>query len=57
MFSTVDKAIAAILGGLISFLAMRFGLALDFLTPEVINTLSVMIAGILAWAVPNKPRL
>jgi zinc transporter ZupT len=54
MFTTIDKAIAAVLGGLVSFLALKFGIQADWLTPDLINTLSVAIAGALVYLVPNK---
>ena len=54
MFTTVDKAIAAILGGLVSFATLKWGVQLDWLTPDLINTLSIAIAGALVYLVPNK---
>lgn len=55
MFTTVDKAIAAVLGGLISFLALKFGVNVPWITPDLINTISIAVAGALTYLVPNKP--
>lgn len=55
MFTTVDKALAAIIGGFVSFAALKFGFHADWLTPDLINTISVAIAGALVYVVPNKP--
>lgn len=57
MFTTIDKAIAAVIGGLASFAFMKWGIQLEWLTPEVINTLSVLISGMLVYIVPNKPKV
>jgi hypothetical protein len=56
MFTTADKAIAAILGGLVSFAALKWGIQIDWLTPDFINTISIAVAGILVYLVPNKPK-
>ena len=56
MFTTVDKAIAAILGGLVSFLALKFGFQADWLTADMINTISVAVSGLLVYLVPNKAK-
>jgi hypothetical protein len=54
MFTTIDKAIAAVLGGLISFLALKFGINVDWMTPDLLNSISIAIAGVLVYLVPNK---
>lgn len=54
MFTTVDKAIAAILGGAVSFLALKFGIGADWISADVINSISIAVAGILVYLVPNK---
>lgn len=53
MFTTVDKAIAAVLGGVITVLGMVFNVEIG-LSPEVIGSLGSLLAGLLVWAVPNK---
>jgi hypothetical protein len=54
MLTSVDKAIAAILGGLVSFLALKFGVQVDWMTPDLINSISIAVAGVLTYLVPNK---
>lgn len=54
MFTTIDKAIAAVVGGIASFLLLKFGIHADWLTPDIINTLSIAVAGLLTYWVPNK---
>jgi len=55
MYTTIDKALAAIIGGFASFLLLKFGVHTDWLTPDLINTISLAIAGGLTYLVPNKP--
>jgi len=55
MFTTVDKALAAIIGGFASLLALKFGIHADWLTPDLINSISIAVAGGLVYLVPNKP--
>ena len=55
MFTTIDKAIAAVLGGIASFLMLQYGLELSFLTPEMITMISSLVAGFLTYLVPNAP--
>lgn len=54
MFTTVDKAIAAVIGGLVSFLALQFGISADWLTPELQVMISSAVSGLLTYLVPNK---
>lgn len=55
MFTTVDKAIAAIIGGFVSFATLKWGIQIDWMTPELINSVSIAIAGALVYLIPNKP--
>ena len=55
MFTTFDKAIAGLLGGLLSVLAL-LGLPLpEFLqNPEMVATVSGFISALLVYLVPNR---
>lgn len=53
MFSTIDKALAAVLGALLPLLFAQIGPAPEFLTGEAAQ---VILAGIMAWLVPNKDQ-
>jgi hypothetical protein len=55
MLTSYDKAFATIITGIASFVALR-GMNLEWLTPELINTLSVAIASFFVWLVPNKAK-
>ncbi len=52
MITKWDKAIAALIGALLP-IAANLGFNLE-LSPEVIGTISGVIAMVLTWAVPNK---
>lgn len=54
MFTTIDKAIAAVLGGALSFLALKFGVQVEWMTPDLINSISIAVAGVLTYVVPNR---
>ena len=55
MFTTVDKAIAAIIGGVLSVLALNFNQTFAWATPELVSAISAVFTTILVYAVPNKP--
>lgn len=52
MFTSFDKAIAAILSGLL-FVAANFGFDLG-LSEEFVASVSAVVAGVAAYFVPNK---
>jgi hypothetical protein len=53
MFTTFDKALAALLGAIVYFAGL-FGLSLPWLTPDVIQNIAVGLTPVLVWAIPNK---
>lgn len=53
MFSTIDKALAAMLGAALPLLFAQLGPAPEILS-QFSGTISVVLSGLLAWAVPNK---
>ena len=57
MITSLDKAIAALIGALLPVL-VAFGLDLPdfFKDPATVATISSVLAGILAWLVPNKVK-
>lgn len=55
MITSFDKAIVAMLGGILS-IAASFGLSVDWATPELIGTIGSVITGILTYLIPNKVR-
>jgi hypothetical protein len=54
MFTTIDKAIAAILGGVLSVLALKFGVVLDWATPDLLASVGAVVTALLVYLVPNK---
>lgn len=55
MITGFDKAIVAVLGGLVTILA-AFGLELTWATPELIGTIGSVLTGILTYLIPNKAK-
>lgn len=55
MFTSFDKAIAALLGAVVYFAGV-FGVEVAWLTPEVIQNIAVAVTPFLVWLVPNKPK-
>jgi CBS-domain-containing membrane protein len=54
MFTSIDKAIVAILGGLATVAAMSFGVNVDWATPELLGSIGSVLSAILVYVVPNK---
>ena len=55
MITSFDKAIAALLGAVLSIAVMLgFDLPAFFKQPETITAISGMVAGLLTWLVPNR---
>lgn len=58
MFTSVDKAIAALVASIAFLMQVWFKIDLSwlvsFLTPDAINMLIPVVTPIVVWAVPNK---
>ena len=55
MFTTIDKALVALIMGVLFILQTYTGFSLAWLTPETISTIVGLITPVLVWAIPNKP--
>lgn len=55
MFTTFDKAIAAFLTAIVSMLSLAHLANLSWLTPDMITGISGVLAGLVTYAVPNRP--
>ena len=55
MFTSIDKALVALIMSGIFLLNFFFGLNLGFLTQETVATIVGLLTPILVWATPNKP--
>lgn len=53
MFTAIDKALVALVMGLLSILNLVFGIDLG-ITPETISVIIAAITPLLVWLVPNK---
>lgn len=57
---TINKAIAAFLTSLVALVAV-LGVSTDWATPDLIETVSVVIGAIvtagMTWLIPNKPKV
>lgn len=53
MFTSFDKALAALFGAVVYFLGV-FGVEVAWLTPEVIQNIAVGFTPFLVWLIPNK---
>lgn len=54
MFTTIDKALTAAIMGILSILAIAFGIHISWLTPEVIASIVAAITPLLVYLIPNK---
>lgn len=55
MFTSFDKALAALLGAIVYFLGV-IGVEIPWLTPEAIQNIAVGVTPILVWLIPNKAK-
>lgn len=53
MFTTIDKALAALIGGILTIVA-TFGIDVAWATPEIIATFGAVLTAVFTWLVPNK---
>lgn len=53
MFTTMDKALVALVMGLLSILNLMYGIDLG-VSPETISTIIAALTPILVWLIPNK---
>lgn len=55
MFTTVDKAIAAVLMGILSILVLAFPALQTFVTPETAQVVAGILTPLVVYLVPNRP--
>lgn len=56
MFTSVDKALAALIGGLVFLLQQYAGFELGWLTAETIEGFIPFVTALLVYAVPNRAK-
>lgn len=55
MYTTVDKAIVAVLGGIIALIDMLFGINIG-IGENVVAAIAAVITPLLVYLVPNKAK-
>lgn len=56
MFTSIDKALVALIMAVIWLVNFFFGYNLSWITQETIATIVGLLTPILVWAVPNKSK-
>jgi hypothetical protein len=54
MFTSIDKALVALLGAIVYLLSALFGVEIGWLTQDLIQNAVTFVTPLLVWAVPNK---
>lgn len=56
MFTSIDKALVALIMGLLFIVQTYTGLSVAWLTPDTVATIIGLITPVLVWAMPNKAQ-
>ena len=54
MFTTLDKALVALIMGLLFIIQTYTGLSTSWISQETVATIIGLITPVLVWAIPNK---
>lgn len=54
MFSSIDKALVALVMGLLFIAQTYTGFSTSWITADTVSTIVGLITPILVWAIPNK---
>lgn len=54
MFTSIDKALVALVMGLLFIVQTFTGFSLSWLTQETVTTVIGLLTPVLVWAIPNK---
>lgn len=57
MFTSIDKALAALVMGLLFIIQTYTGISFAWLSEETVTTLIGLLTPVLVWAVPNKKKV
>ena len=55
MFTSIDKALVAMVMGILFIVQTYFGLNTSWISQETVATIIGLITPVLVWAIPNKP--
>lgn len=54
MFTSIDKALVALIMGLLFIIQTYTGFSLSWISPETVSTIVGLLTPVLVWAIPNK---
>jgi hypothetical protein len=54
MFTSIDKALTALIMGLLYIIQTYTGVSIGWLTPDAVATVIGLLTPVLVWAIPNK---
>jgi hypothetical protein len=54
MFTSLDKALVALVGAIVYLLGALFDIQIAWLTSDMIQNIAVGVTPLLVWAFPNK---
>ena len=57
MFTSIDKALVALIGAIVYLLSAFFGIKISWITPDLIQNVVTFVTPLLVWLVPNKKAL
>lgn len=55
MFTSIDKALIALVMGVLFIVQTYFGVNLAWISQETVATIIGLLTPVLVWAIPNKP--
>jgi hypothetical protein len=56
MFTTIDKALVAMVMGALFIINTFFGVNVSWISQETVATIIGLITPVLVWAIPNKVK-
>jgi hypothetical protein len=56
MFTTIDKALVAMIMGILFIVQTYTGFSTSWISAETVSTIVGLITPILVWAIPNKVK-
>ena len=54
MFTSIDKALVALVMGLLFIIQQFTGISLGWISQDTVTTLIGLLTPVLVWAIPNK---
>lgn len=54
MFSSIDKALVALIMGLLFIIQTYTGFSTSWISAETVSTIVGLLTPVLVWAIPNK---